>query len=199
MLIDTWGQETPNWVCPGGPIMWAVVYLLIIPGIIYAAGICTHSQDIVFPNRDLLGGFLFFFGSAYSLSYEVARFKWKKNPNNRLHTEGLARFCIHPNYFGDLFTYSGWALCAGTTCALSASPGMVWSFVYFVCPNSDAYLAKRYEGEFGEYSRRVSIPGLRNWLANQVLAWVCFGVSCWLGANCAGQCPAPKNLDFGGG
>ena len=27
--------------------------------------------------------------------------------------------CIHPNYLGDLFTYTGWALACGTTCALS--------------------------------------------------------------------------------
>jgi protein-S-isoprenylcysteine O-methyltransferase Ste14 len=198
MLIETWGQDTPNWVCPGGPLMFLVVYVLILPGIIYADGICTSNQDISFPGRDLLGVFLFFFGSSYALTYEMGRFKWKARPENKgkLHTEGLAAYCIHPNYFADLFTYTGWALCAGTTCALSAPAGMVWSFVLFVIPNSDAYLAQRYWREWDDYSRRVAtfIPGLHSQIGLQVLAWACFAVAGILGGKCAGQCDVPDGL-----
>lgn len=192
MFVEIWGQDTPTWVCPGGPLMFFVVFALILPSIIYADGICTRNPDILFNYHEWVGLGLFLFGSAFSLSYEVGRFQWKTVEDNkgRLHTIGLAKYCIHPNYFGDLFTYTGWALAAGTTCALSAPVTMIWSFVIFVCPNSDAYLATRYWQEFPEYEQRTAslIPGIRNKLLNQLLGWTCFGIGAWLGAACAGQC-----------
>eukprot|EP00929_Paragymnodinium_shiwhaense_P081757 TRINITY_DN42869_c0_g1_i1.p1 TRINITY_DN42869_c0_g1~~TRINITY_DN42869_c0_g1_i1.p1 ORF type:complete len:187 (+),score=9.13 TRINITY_DN42869_c0_g1_i1:66-626(+) len=107
-LVEIWGQETPTWMCPGGPFMFLVVYELIFPGFIYLDGLCTKNEDIVFPHRDVLGAVLFLCGSLYSLSYEVGRFRWKKLQEHRgkLHMEGLAKYCILPNYFGDLFTSS---------------------------------------------------------------------------------------------
>eukprot|EP00933_Yihiella_yeosuensis_P041283 TRINITY_DN35693_c0_g1_i1.p1 TRINITY_DN35693_c0_g1~~TRINITY_DN35693_c0_g1_i1.p1 ORF type:complete len:273 (-),score=-11.06 TRINITY_DN35693_c0_g1_i1:207-1025(-) len=194
MLTETWGQDTPNWVCPGGVGMFLLIYCLIIPGIIYTNGLCTSNQDIVFPGRDRVGALLFCGGSGYSLWYEVNRFKWKALPQNKgkLHTIGLAAYCIHPNYFADLFTYTGWCICAGTTCALAAPFGMIWSFVYLVIPNSDAYLASRYPTEFPEYSRRVAtfIPGVHNEVVLHILAWLALACSIYVGGNCAGQCKA---------
>ena len=68
-----------------------------------------HKPDIHFLHRDIVGFVLFAFGSSYSLWYEVHRFQWKKDPNNKgkLHTIGLAKYCIHPNYLGDICTYTG--------------------------------------------------------------------------------------------
>ena len=48
------------------------------------------------------------------------------------------RYCIHPNYFGDLFTYGGWGLACGTQCAMSLSPVSLFYLTLFVVPNSDA-------------------------------------------------------------
>ena len=48
------------------------------------------------------------------------------------------RYCIHPNYFGDLFTYGGWGLACGTQCAMSLSPVSLFYLTLFVAPNSDA-------------------------------------------------------------
>lgn len=70
-LIETWGQDTPNWVCPGGPGMFFVVYFMIFPGIIYSDGICTDSPDLYGEHSllktkqqsDALGLLLFLFGS----------------------------------------------------------------------------------------------------------------------------------------
>jgi steroid 5-alpha reductase family enzyme len=204
MLIETWGQDTPNWVCPGrtfecGIAMFFVIYFMIFPAIIYADGICTSNQDIppdLFTSvpwlRDAVGTALFLFGYTYSLSYEIGRFRWKARSENKgkLHTIDLAKYCIHPNYFGDLFTYTGWAMCAGTSCALSAPVTMVWSFIVIVNPNSDAYLADRYWQEFPAYARTTAtlIPGLKNYYANQLLGWLCFLVGGYLGNQCAGQC-----------
>jgi len=192
LLVETWGQDTPTWVCPGGPVMFLVIYVGIIPGVVYADGLCTHNPDILCPYRDAVGFALFAFGSVYSLWYEVHRFKWKKDSGNkgRLHMVGLARYCIHPNYFGDLFTYTGWAICVGTTCALSVPLMMVWTFVYLVNPNSDAYLAERYSQEWPAYATQTAtlIPGVRSSVANQAWAWLAFAAGCYLGGSCAGQC-----------
>mmetsp|Transcript_36888 Transcript_36888/g.70930 ORF Transcript_36888/g.70930 Transcript_36888/m.70930 type:complete len:267 (+) Transcript_36888:3-803(+) len=192
MLIEVWGQETPTWVCPGGILLFLLIYLLIIPGVIYADGLCTRNPDIHFPHRGIVGAIIFFLGFFYSLWYEVNRFRWKRCPENKgkLHTIGLAKYCIHPNYFGDLFTYTGWALCAGTTCALSLPLGMLWSFVFIVNPNSDAYLAQRYWREWPEYASNTAtlIPFVRSSLLNQMLGIAGFMGTSWLGANCAGQC-----------
>ena len=204
MLIETWGQDTPNWICPGGIGMFIFIYFFILPWIIYANAICTSDPDIMTTSensvelRNAVGAICFFGGSIYSLSYEIGRFRWKALPENkgRLHTIGLARFCIHPNYLGDLFTYTGWALVVGSSCALTTPVGMFWSFIFIVCPNSDAYLATRYSSEFPTYSERVAtlVPGLRNAVVSQVLAWICFCVSGYLGANCAGQCQIKEGL-----
>lgn len=199
-LTEIWGQDTSNWVCPSGILMFVVVYFGIFVFLIYTFGICRYGQDILNGDgtsvhaRNLLGFALFLFGSAYSLTYEVRRFRWKKNPANkgRLHTIELASLCVHPNYFGDLFTYSGWALVSGTSCAFSAPVGMVWGFQYLIMPNSDAYLASRYADEFPDYAANTPtlIPGVRSKVGMHVIAWSCLAVSCWLGLRCTRQCVA---------
>lgn len=193
MLIETWRQDTPNWVCPGGIVLWCIIYLMIFPSLIVAYGVCTHNQDISFLNKDWVGFFIFLFGTFYSLSYEIGRFTWKKRLENKgkLHTIGLAKYCIHPNYLGDLFTYSGWAIITGTSCALSIPTGMAFSFIYLVCPNSDAYLAGRYS-EFPEYASKTGtlFPGITNKYLNQLLAWVGLLASIYLGDSCSAQCSA---------
>ena len=156
-LVETWGQETPTWICPGGIGGFIMIYVLIMPGIVYMDGYCTSNQDMHFPFRNEIAAVLFFGGSSFSLSYELGRFAWKKKDQNKgkLHTVGLAKYCIHPNYLGDLFTFTGWGLACGTTCALSAPIWMLWSFGMIVCPNSDAYLAQRYSSEFPAFPARV--------------------------------------------
>jgi len=192
LFAETWGQDTPSWVCPGGPVMFVIVYFLALPSFIWAGGNCTQHLDILFPYKDAVGFVLFVFGSVYSLWYEVHRFQWKKDPSNKgkLHTIGLARYCIHPNYFGDLFTYTGWAICAGTTCALSVPVFMPFSFIVLVNPNSEAYLESRYSDEWPGYAAQTAtlIPGLKSKLANQVLAWCTVVLSCCLSASCSEQC-----------
>ena len=101
--------------------MLFVIYVRIIPTVAYMFGYCTMACDIRFPGRDALGLALYLAGSSYSLYYEIHRFRFKARAENKgkLHTTGPAAWCIHPNYFGDLFTYTGWALACGTTCAVS--------------------------------------------------------------------------------
>jgi len=191
LLCEIWGQDTPTWACPGGPGTFIAVYILGFPTIAWLFGSCRVA-DIHLPHRESVGLALYLFGSAYSLGYELHRFWWKAKPENkgRLHTTGLASYHIHPNYFGDLFTYGGWALAGGTACVLSIVPFQFFIMVFFVCPNSDAYLAQRYPAEFGAYASVTAsyIPGLRSALLLKVLACLCLGLSVWMELNCGAAC-----------
>lgn len=197
-IVEIWGQDTPTWVCPGGPVMYIVAYFLIFPFLIFFNGLCTVNQDLVFHGSQPLGIALFVFGSGLSLWYELSRFQWKKQTDStgqlvnkgKLHTIGLAAYCVHPNYFGDLFAYSGWALCAGTSCAMSVPVAMVWSFMILVDPNSDAYLASKYPEEWPAYSAKTAslIPFLRSPMLEKVIGWAAFALSCYLGGGCSEQC-----------
>ncbi len=48
--------------------------------------------DVALPYREVFALALYCFGSGYSLSYELHRFWWKAQPENKgqLHTVGLA-------------------------------------------------------------------------------------------------------------
>jgi hypothetical protein len=124
LLVEIWGQHTPTWAAPGTVPLFVAVYVFGLPSFVYVYGGCRSGPQVEIPHRDAAGLVLYFFGSSYSLWYEINRFRWKSLPQNkgRLHTIGLARHSIHPNYFGDLFTYTGWGLATGTQCALSMAP-----------------------------------------------------------------------------
>lgn len=154
LLIETWAQHTPTWVCPGTWLLFTLVYGTGFPYVISTFAYCRKTTDIQFPYRDAVAISLYLFGSAFSLSYEVQRFLWKAREENKgkLHTVGLAALCVHPNYFGDLFTYTGWALAAGTMYSMQLTFFMIFAFDIFTIPNSDTYLAQRYPEEFPAYA-----------------------------------------------
>eukprot|EP00811_Abedinium_folium_P003791 NODE_13488_length_1162_cov_28.178744.p1 GENE.NODE_13488_length_1162_cov_28.178744~~NODE_13488_length_1162_cov_28.178744.p1 ORF type:complete len:273 (-),score=38.34 NODE_13488_length_1162_cov_28.178744:225-1043(-) len=184
IVVEIWGQDTPTWVCPGTWLLFIVIFFLGYPTIVSCYGYCRKAVDYDFPGRDWIAVALFLFGSCYSLSYEVHRFQWKAKPENKgkLHTTGLAAYCIHPNYFGDLFTYTGWGLATGTYYGLSPSVMMIWSFAVFIMPNSDAYLAQRYPEEFPAYAEKTAtlIPFLRSKCALHTIGWVVLAASLYL-------------------
>ena len=191
LLIEAWGQDTPTWVVPGTVQLFVIVYVVGIPSIVGLYGYC-REVDVDIPYRELLGLALYLFGSTYSLSYELHRFWWKAKPENKgkLHTTGLARFCIHPNYFGDLFTYFGWGLAAGTQCAMSITPAALFYLTLCVIPNSDAYLAKKYPDEFPQYLESTArlIPGLRSQMASYLVAWAGLAISMLMEISCGKAC-----------
>jgi len=191
LLIEIWGQDTPNWSCPGGWPLFFVMYGMGIPSFIYMYGTC-RVQDIDFPHREPVALAIYLGGSFYALSYEVHRFRFKAQPENKgkLHTTYLASLSMHPNYFGDLFIYSGWGLAAGTLCATSVVPMQIFYQVIFIIPNSDAYLASRYPAEFPAYAAATAsyIPGLHNKTAEKALAWAMLFLSFFMQTSCSQAC-----------
>lgn len=103
------------------------------------------------------GIILFLFGSWMNSYAEYARHRWKQLPENRgrLYTLGLFRYSRHPNYFGDLISFSGLCLIAGRWITAIVPLIMLAGFVFANIPMLDAHLQDHYGAEFDEYARRT--------------------------------------------
>ena len=157
IMVECWGQDTPTWVAPGTVLTFLFTFVGFVPFIVYINAYCRQAVDLEFQGQRWVALLLYFLGTTISLSYELHRFWWKRQPENKgkLHTVFSAAFVIHPNYFGDLLTWTGWGLATGTICAMQFPCGMLFWLWYIFAANSDAYLAQRYPDQFPEYSSKT--------------------------------------------
>ena len=110
-----------------------------------------------------LAGVVFFVVGSWMNSYaECQRHAWKQRPGNRgkLYTEGLFRYTRHPNYLGDLVSFSGFCLLTGRWFTAAVPVLMLAGFVFVNIPVLDAHLKEHYGAAFDEYARgaRKLIP-----------------------------------------
>ena len=133
-----------------------------------AIGIYTWIINITF---SLLGGTqpaalglldavavgLYIAGSYLNTVSEYQRHRWKQRPENRghLYTEGLFRWSMHINYFGDVVLFSGFALLTHRVLAFAIPLLMLLGFVFVNIPMLDSDLRTKYAGEFEQYERRT--------------------------------------------
>lgn len=103
------------------------------------------------------GVFLFVLGSWMNSYSEYARHKWKKREENRgrLYTEGLFRYSRHPNYLGDLISFSGLCLMTGVWATAMIPVLMLAGFVFVNIPVLDSHLPEHYGSAFAEYATRT--------------------------------------------
>ena len=113
---------------------------------------------------DCFSIFLYLLGSWLNTYSEYTRYTWKKQEVNkgRLYTEGLFRYSMHINYFGDVVLFSGFALITYSFSLLVIPLIMALNFIFFIIPRLDKYLAKKYGKEFNQYAERTKrfIPGI---------------------------------------
>lgn len=104
-----------------------------------------------------LGVALFVVGSWMNSYGEYKRHAWKRRPENRgrLYTEGLFRYLRHPNYFGDLMSFSGLCLIAGSWWTALIPVTMLAGFVFVNVPALDSHLHEKYGAAFDEYASRT--------------------------------------------
>jgi protein-S-isoprenylcysteine O-methyltransferase Ste14 len=100
---------------------------------------------------------LFVAGSAITSGSELQRHLWKQRPQHqgRLYTGGLFRWARHINYFGELVSWSGYALLARHPAAAAVPATMLGGFVFYNIPMLDDYLARRYGPAFRAYAART--------------------------------------------
>jgi protein-S-isoprenylcysteine O-methyltransferase Ste14 len=104
------------------------------------------------------GAFLFVLGSWMNSYAEYARHVWKRQPENRgrLYTLGLFRYSRHPNYLGDLISFSGLCLVSGRWMTIVIPLMMLAGFVFANIPMLDSHLRDHYGAAFDEYAARTS-------------------------------------------
>ena len=80
----------------------------------------------------------------------------------KLYTGGLFRYTRHPNYLGDLLSFSGLSLMSGAWITATIPVLMLAGFVFVNVPMLDAHLRDHYGAAFDEYARstRKLIPFL---------------------------------------
>ncbi len=100
---------------------------------------------------------LFVLGSWMNSYAEYTRHVWKKRPENhgRLYTYGLFRFSRHPNYLGDLISFSGLCLIAGRWITAAIPAIMLAGFIFANIPMLDSHLHAHYGAAFDEYAART--------------------------------------------
>ncbi len=113
---------------------------------------------------DYLSIFLYLLGSWLNTYSEYTRYVWKKQENNkgRLYTQGLFKYAMHINYFGDIVLFTGFALMTLHFSMLFIPFVMALNFMFFIIPRLDNYLAAKYGKEFEVYAGRTRkfIPGI---------------------------------------
>ncbi|HEX8713258.1 MAG TPA: DUF1295 domain-containing protein [Terracidiphilus sp.] len=115
----------------------------------------TNSTGLGIAGVD--GIALFVLGSWMNSYAEYQRHVWKQCPDRRerLFTRGLFRMVRHPNYLGDLISFSGLCLIAGRWFTAFIPVLMLCGFVFVNVPVLDAHLREHYGAEFDEYARRT--------------------------------------------
>jgi protein-S-isoprenylcysteine O-methyltransferase Ste14 len=130
------------------PWMLCIYLLLAIAG-------GTNASPLGAPGG--IGMLLFIVGSWMNTHSEYARHAWKQKPENRghLYTEGLFRYSRHPNYLGDLISFSGLSLVSGAWVTAAIPALMLAGFVFFNIPALDSHLHDRYGAAFDDYAKRT--------------------------------------------
>jgi steroid 5-alpha reductase family enzyme len=126
--------------------------------ILYLAFSMACATNPAPPNvMSVVGAALFLIGSWMNTYSEYARYRWKQRPKNhdKLYTLGLFRYTRHPNYLGDLLSFTGLALITGRWLTLIIPLIMLGGFVFVNIPMLDSHLHDRYGYAFAEYARQT--------------------------------------------
>lgn len=122
-----------------------------------ALALAGGSNPAPFAAAAAAGCVLFVLGSWMNSYAEYARHVWKQRPDNRgkLYTVGLFRYSRHPNYLGDLISFSGLCLIAGRWLTFAIPLIMLAGFVFVNIPMLDSHLRDHYGPAFDAWAART--------------------------------------------
>ncbi|MGO9325481.1 MAG: DUF1295 domain-containing protein [Terracidiphilus sp.] len=140
-------------------IGWSEVFTIApwVFCIVALLGIEGGMNPRAFRAAGVAGVLLFAVGSWMNSYAEYTWHAWKQRPENRgrLYTEGLFRYSRHPNYFGDLLSFSGLCLISGAWVTAIVPVLMLAGFVFVNIPVLDSHLRDHYGAAFDEYARQT--------------------------------------------
>lgn len=143
-------KRAMSWSEAGLIAGWALLMYLALA---FAGGTNTAR----FAAAGITGCALFVLGSWMNSYAEYARHVWKQREENRgrLYTRGLFRFSRHPNYLGDLISFSGLCLISGRWPTFAIPAIMLGGFVFANIPMLDSHLHNHYGAAFDAYAART--------------------------------------------
>ncbi|HEX4319932.1 MAG TPA: DUF1295 domain-containing protein [Acidobacteriaceae bacterium] len=126
--------------------------------IFLAVALAGGRNDSPFGLWSWLGVAAFAFGSWLNSWAEFERLIWKRQQTHhgQLYTGGLFRYCRHPNYLGDVISYSGIALMTGNWMVAFVPAITLAGFVFANIPALDRHLQQRYKESFDDYAKRTA-------------------------------------------
>lgn len=140
-------------------IVWVetIIILILMSFALFVFAKVGGSNLLPVGIIEIAGIILFLAGSYLNTASEYKRYAWKRKVENKghLYTEGLFKYSMHINYFGDIVLFAGLALIAHSISLLIIPLTMALNFVFFIIPGLDKYLAKKYGEEFKEYAQRT--------------------------------------------
>jgi steroid 5-alpha reductase family enzyme len=114
----------------------------------------TNGSDAFY--YEIAGAVLFCLGSFINSLSDYQRYMWKKQPSSKghLYTQGLFRYAMHINFFGDSLMFVGYAMV--TRNALSFIPVLfiILNFIFIQIPQLDDYLKEKYKNDFEQFSKK---------------------------------------------
>lgn len=140
-------------------LVWTetIVFTIGIPFALFALTRLGGGSPRPVGVVEIIGMLLYLVGSYVNTRADWSRHIWKKRSENRgrLYTEGLFKYSMHINYFGDVVLFTGFAMITGTVGLLIIPLIMALNFVLISIPSLDRYLANKYGEEFEEYAGRT--------------------------------------------
>ena len=116
-------------------------------------GQVTESLGVI----EYTGVGLFLIGSYLNTGSELMRAQWKKDPKNkgRIYDQGLFKYSMHINYFGDTVWSTGMALISGSIWMFLVPIYMSCGFIFLHIPRLDEYLKERYGRQYDSYQEKT--------------------------------------------
>jgi steroid 5-alpha reductase family enzyme len=108
-------------------------------------------QDVLAVVVYVLGTIIHFWADL-----QKKRFKAKPEMKGLLLDQGLWRYSRHPNHFGDLLVYIGWAVFAANPWAWISPAINLLQYAFDAMPKNEKWAAERYGPMWSDYASRTS-------------------------------------------
>lgn len=140
-------------------VSWSEVFTIApwVCCIFALLAICGGTNPGMLGIAGVTGTILFAVGSWMNSCAEYKRHIWKLRAENhgKLYVLGLFRYSRHPNYLGDLLSFSGLCLISGRWVTAVIPALMLAGFVFVNIPVLDAHLQSRYGAAFEDYASKT--------------------------------------------
>lgn len=106
---------------------------------------------------EISGIILFLTGSIVNSLSDYQRYKWKQQPGNqgKIYTDGLFKYAMHINFFGDSLMFAGFATVTQNAMSFIPVLFIILNFILVQIPQLDDHLKIKYGQEFEAYARKT--------------------------------------------